>query len=417
MEERLLRAAANVSYLARASLHIDSDVIAIEKSDLSSFFIANDYDTLHLPIFSMFISLSEENYAKVVKNRDKVKLHFKLQRSFGMHGVEQEKKELIFNRMFKIYTTDARPFLEESRLGINAALSTSNDDLKDETNNLTKSENMLEITAFTDDVTNNSYVINEVLSSANMTDAVGVVLGRPSYEEILMEPLDNKSTYSEVLIPPYTTVANIDYLHNQYGLYETGYIFFAGLDRTYLISKDRKCRAKEKDEYEKVIIRVSKDDTADSIVDGSIKDEDAKVYYVRVAPMTVQAEALAITNNAINGNKKQFVYPMTGAMKTAEEGENNGAVNRQVLANRYNSKFVHTEAENNLKQNNIRLTIPVSGVDIDALTPNKEFVVKFDDSKAQKEIGGTYRLVTSQFSFKPSGEKTYLVDGILVLTK
>lgn len=417
MTDEETRNVASVSYKATISLHIDSTEIMIEKSDISSFYITNDYDNLNLPMFQLFVALSESDYAKVVADRDKVKLRIKLQKKQGVYGVEQEKVSTVFNRMFKIYITDARPFLEQDRLESIGTMGSSNDNLDDDNDNRNKSENVMELFAFTDDVTNNSYVINEVLSSANMTDAIGVVLGRPSYEEILMEPLDNTKSYSEVLIPPYTTVSNLNYLNEQYGFYKTGYVFFAGLDRTYLISRGKKCKAKEPDEYEKVIIHVAKDDSDDSFIDGSLQDDDKKVYHVRVQPIVVRAEDISITNNAINGNKKVLVYPMNGKLETVESGLNNGAVNREILANKYGNAFMGGSMESKLAENDVMLTIPVTGVDIEAFTPNKEFIVKFDDSKAQKAIGGTYRLTLTSFDFKKETEDNLLVNGTIVLKR
>jgi len=253
------------------------------------------------------------------------------------------------------------------------------------------------------DVNATTKISNLILSSCNMTDAAGVLLSSSGVKKLLMEKVNNKTKYSEVLFPPYTTIATMEYLQSQYGLYKYGHLLFFDTDTTYLISRDKKCRAKRKNEYAKVIIKVPKVGGENGKTSGSIDDEKKKTHYIRVMPENVIVDNDSIVNNVTEGNKKALINPMKDKVtKISTDTEQRGSTSYEIIYDKYNSEFADDRIKTQLEEKNIIIQISFESIDVDIISPNKEFILKFDDSAIQKELGGSYRL--RNFSYALSKE-------------
>lgn len=414
MSDEELQKLSNVGYYPTISLHIGADTYEIEKAYVQGFSIVKEFETLNNPLINLRLLINRETYYKVVESSKDLKVRFKLEKEYVIEGNPSSKKSKCFNKLFSAVVEDARPFLEnaKTRAATNDSVMNIGGHVEDAT---TPGEFSLDLYLYTEDMANNKNICNYVLTNANMTDAAGVVLGEAGYKSILMEPLSNDSSYSQVLLPPYTTTVSLKYLDAQYGFYDTGYIFFADIERTYLISRDKKCKAKEPDEYKKVIVLIGKDDTGNAVKDSSMTDDDKKIHYIKIPPSVVNATNLSMNNNLIYGNQKTLIYPNTGSKVTAKGGDNQGKVIKQMLSNKFNNKFVGPAIESSLNENNNVLTLPIGAVDYTFITPNKEYVVKFEDTKAQKAMGGSYRLTAVVFMFNRADEGAYMISGSMTL--
>ncbi len=412
-----LKDQSSIKYIPTFSIHIDDYVYEPKTSDVIAISIVNDYDELNVPVVKLEAALPQEIVEKMTLARDKAYVRLKLKSSTMVTGSKQAKSANVFNKIFKIYIDDIRPYIEKATNTTSKNKSSLNMSSDNEGDSISKNDNIVKLFLFTSDVNKNSKILNVVLSKASMTDAVGVVLGKAGFSKILMEPLSNTTEYSDVLLPPYTTIGNLKYLQNQYGLYKTGFMYFAGLDRAYLLSKSGKCKAYEKGEYKKVAITVSNADDGNSVTANSYADDKGKTYHLMVSPYNMDMKSYSIVNNGINGNKKELVNPKNGGSTKITEGETNGTANLEVLVNRYANKYADEELTNSLQENDVELQFTVTDVDIKAMTPNKQFVVKFEDSKTNKLYGATYRLLKTVTTLVRTDEEEHSVNMQFTLRK
>ena len=74
-------------------------------------------------------------------------------------------------------------------------------------------------------------------------------------------------------------------------------------------------------------------------------------------------------------------------------------------------------AKSEIESRGTVITITVTNVDIAAFTPNKEFIIKFLDTKVGQGISGSYRLSKASYEFNHNGEQGFNISATLTFKK
>jgi hypothetical protein len=156
--------------------------------------IERDYENDFFPVIRLDLSLNTELYHKVIKNHLSVKFHLRLQKyEYDSNSVLKFKRD-VFNETFIVFLDDNTPFLDKS--------------LYDESQKLTSNVNTPGMTPITvggndiafylfkeHDMMYSKEIINTVLTSANMTDAIAYLLSALGFMKTLMTPMENRTNY------------------------------------------------------------------------------------------------------------------------------------------------------------------------------------------------------------------------------
>lgn len=203
-----------------------------------------------------------------------------------------------------------------------------------------------------------SKVVNAVLSSTNMTTNIGYICGQCGISNILMSPLSNRKTYNEFKITPINAVDQIKNWIVNYKLHNAGTTLFFDLDRTYILSKEIKCTAWRQNEYKTVHV-LSLNQYSDSLASGSgyYSNSKEKYHVIEIPPNSMQTAT--ITNLPYNVQ--------------------NGRMNQTIM-------------------------FYTNDVTLEALTPNKLFIIDVQASSAKKRINGKYRMLRYSVEFEPGGD-------------
>jgi hypothetical protein len=101
------------------------------------------------------------------------------------------------------------------------------------------------------------------------------------------------------------------------------------------------------------------------------------------------------TKDALEGNNVSFVDPKNNETTNVEgAGEQNGSGNSRIMEDNYNNEFNKSTVLSEVVESSKVATITLYDYDDDAMTPNKEFVITFDDSELSNR-NGFYRLLES----------------------
>ena len=172
------------------------------------------------------------------------------------------------------------------------------------------------------------------------------------------ELLTNRQTYSEFKIPPINAVDQLKNLIVNYKLHDKGTVLFFDLDQTYIISKEIKCTAWKAQEYKTVHV-MSLNQYSNTLASGSgyFKNTKEKYHLIEIPPNSVQTAKVT-----------------------------------DLPASVYNGRMNQT------------ITIYTNDVIMEALTPNKLFIVDIQSSSAKTDINGKYRIMRYSVDMENGGD-------------
>lgn len=215
------------------------------------------------------------------------------------------------------------------------------------------------------------------------------------------------STYHDIITPA-NSFKNIIYgLQDIYGLYNTGVVLFYDYDRTYLLSKDHKITAIEKNELKYVNITIYEKGELKSSYEGSyITDNE---YYINciIEPSTSDNTQLI---------KEKFgdtVYSISSYNNEHETYKSsiNGDdwVSPVVLDNKVGNNYIMNSYIYDVEESLNTMTISFPTANINYLTPNKVYNIKCEisNSVASEKYSGIYRLSSVEVIFKKEGSSTF----------
>ena len=330
----------------------------VPPSQIACIKIEKNYDMMNYPFFYVGVNLPGWLYMEVVKNSKN--LHV----TMDLHAM--------------LYRTDfnekmANPTTESQVKGKFIALIAVDTPVMDETMKLQVEK---DIGAYKKSYTFNEYyfaefilyneaaykakstIVNAVLSSANMTSIVAFICKKAGISNILMSPLSNRKSYTEFKIPPINAIDQLKNLIVNYKLHDKGTVMFFDLDRTYILSKEIKCTAWRKQEYKTVHV-MSLNQYSNSLSSGSgyYRNSKEKYHLIEIPPNSMQTTKVT-----------------------------------DLPASTYNGRMNQT------------ITFYTNDVTMEALTPNKLFIVDIQSPSAKTDINGKYRIMRYSVEMENSGD-------------
>lgn len=379
---------------------LGSETIKVEPSHINSILIEKDFDNDYFPVFRVATMLDTTVYKRIVANKLTVRFRFRMQKYIYDSNNDLTVKKDVFNSLFCIFLDDNTPFLDEStREQTKEAIDV------DKTPQSIGSEEQVFYLFKEKDIMSTQTITNAVLSGVTMTDAVVYSLASRGISNVLMSPLDNKAQYDEVLLPPYTLFGAMQYLEAAYGFYQRGVMLFFDIDRIYFIKQYSLCTAWAPQEYKKTIFNIKKTINPDNLSPGSYENTEEKNYFINVIPTDITMSNPSVINDLTDGNKLIIVTPSTGKIvKVNPDTVQVGNGSYKVLVDKFNSQFaIETERYKRDETGSI-LQLNIGDFDIDAFSPNKEFMFTFEDANINKNYGGPYRISQASFIFTKQGD-------------
>lgn len=382
-------------------LSTEIDPINIDKNHITSIYIEKDYENDHFPILKVNISLDTELYYKILDDKLNVKFHLRLQKIIKTDNNEYNFKNDVINDVFCPFIDDDTPFLnkdmyEKTKETENANVSMSNK-FNEYTFYLFKET----------DLNNSKKIINNIITEANLTDTITYCLYSSNIKNVLMSPLINKKIYKEILLLPISTLMNLLYLEQQYdGFYNNPALVYFDIDNIYIIDSGLESKAFRKQEPEQTVFTVHHSTNPDSFSSGSLELKDEKKYVININHNSITMNSRSIISDQIDGNNFIVINPNTGENSTIKsKATQRGEGTYKVLINKFNNKRINDYLIKRKKEESNILNTIISNIDIDSITPNKEFLFIFEDQNINKKHGGKYKLIKNICFFVKEGEE------------
>jgi hypothetical protein len=256
------------------------------------------------------------------------------------------------------------------------------------------------------DLLNTKMHLNTIIEESDMATALTYCLTAGSFSKILMTPIENTIMYKEILLPGLTLLGTLKYLDSQYGLYSRGSLIFFDLDAIYIIDRNPKCTAWRQGEYFQTVFNINSSVNPVYLSPGSYDNEHERRHYINVPLDAINMFNTSVTNDQIEGNHIYIVNSLSG--KTTDIKSNapqRGDGTYKVLFNKYNNEYAAKAEAYRRNENGNIIQINLGDIDIEALTPNKEFLFTFEDLVFNRDHGGSYRIIKSTMVLAKQGEE------------
>ena len=386
-----------------------------------------DWDNNIYPLFSITMMISPKIKEFISFRRDEVKFHIKLvelEYDIDRSATEPQSVTEIFDKIFIPNIAEPIPFMDVALYeeSINALKQRSTvqgpNDLGD--NNYAADNTEMVTYYFYDehDLNDSKKVVNEVYASANIPTTVADLATRCGFNKILMSPIEKTEEIPQLVIPPQNFINIFDYLTEIYGMYPTGVTTFFDYRCLYVLNKSGHPNALEKGEFKTTIFLVKKSNDSANGMAGTILSNEKKEYYFYPDPRKMEMQNPSTQNDHIYGNNLTYIASQANSHSNVKgAGAQRGDGISRVESNPNANEFTKSQYANTVSENNVKMRIPLFDVKMDALTPNKEFLVQWEDSTVDGTYVGLYRPTKVEYVFNKDGDNLCITAMLNMVKK
>ena len=395
-----------VQYRYRVSefiIMVGGENIKLEPMQIVGMTISEDFETDIFPVFKVQITIEPEVYIKMVKNKDKVKFKVRVQK----YSTDQStgKKSLYTDYINDIFTV----FLDDTDSNYDEKLTKQKrktDGIGDRDVSMHLLNEKIDLFLFKEEyVVNIKKRINFIPKSINMITTIAYIMTESGISGALVSPLDNRKTYSPLMLPALNTFKLLQYLDYNFGFYKNGALIYFGLDRPYILNYKKGCTAWSGGEWKETVFIILESSNEHNKMASAIIRGGEQKYYINAQRKDVNATNASISNNAIGGSDAYVINADQQSVNTVASGAKTrgGAAQTRVINDTQNEFIGQTFAAQQAASSTI-ITVSVTNVDLSAFTPNKDTSFIFEDSVANSQYKGHYHLANGYYKFIKEGE-------------
>lgn len=388
----------------------DGSTDTIPAKNINHITLSKNFFDLYLPIFILNCNVDYELYKRINKEKPKYKIKIKkFNIASNAYEIEEERilsRNFIDNIFQNVNETDVTPNLYEN------ILKEKNENREDERPSVEKDAMQMELILFKENSLSDYRTVTDVIY--NRTSIINVIMALlmdANQSNCLISYPDNRSVYDNIIIPnDLTLIGAVEYLQNIYGIYNTGLCLFNDLNKLYLLNKNMECNAYQRQEHKIVYIQFEDATKAEGNIYGMVEDDRYKRYkIVCQSHPIISSNETQISNLAYD--EILMIDTFTGSKQYKKISKNvqaNNNKNIKIIDNKYSNEYAANAMIYDINLNNNIMEIEFNELDIDILTPNKEYYIDFKiNDKDISKLKGIYKLVSYVAVFEKQDETKF----------
>lgn len=384
---------------------------------VNNVYIFRDYDKMIQPVLQIKMSIPPLLKKFIINKKNEVRYRLRIDTiytnepsSSNPNGDNSEISNSFINGNFVSYTNDEDNFKGEEDY---REASKNLGKLADNINNYSENVNIFLWAEGSVELLRK--LVNNNYANTNVASVLVSILNENGISNVLMSPPENKTNYSQLLIPP-TYIMNLtSFIDEKFGLYYGGTTFFYDFNKLYILNKGAtKCDASEQGEYTKILINIPDSGSkSSSKIIGVADDSKNKEYVVYAKEENVDLSTPSKSNDIVNGGNMYIVNTQTATTTEISNANDSGGTYR-LMNDNYGNTFNKGKQVSDVIENTLKLSLTIEEYDITIFTPNKEYIINF--SKADmKKYSGTYRLNSEKVIMSKKGDKLR-ISGTFIFT-
>lgn len=362
----------------------------VTSESIAGFQIIEDYEKYILPYFEMTISVPNEIYRELVKNKKTIKANFILYKHKINQVFDIDMKNTSFKKAYegtyKVIISENGPDLteEEQKLIEKSG---------EQYGQLSVVKMLLYPYNF---YTNYNQIINNVLLNVSLTDVLAYLLNKVKIKKVLLSPPAKQKKFDQFILTPIPFNKQLLRICNTYALHKKGTLIFCGLDRFYIIDKIPSCTAFSLNENKITYVIASTDNNGLNQVGGSY--ENKKDKYGVINSINVKFDE---NDEIVDKSYGSNIVSIDADGKIVKTNKKAKKINRVIVKNEGKNQVDNIKQA--YKESKHIMTIGMRDEDINMLSPNKQFIITISGAK-YKKYNGKYRIVKVAHSFEKEGD-------------
>lgn len=241
----------------------------------------------------------------------------------------------------------------------------------------------------------NQNIHNICLQKVGVVEAVVYLLSRVSDDvPLVIEPFNNSENYESLIIPPTNVSKGLDFIHTQYGLYDSGMNLYFGIEGTYLTSLDPNTMPFKNHLYLE-ILNIDDSDQREYTERVSIATDgsnDMRVYSTRQPSIN---NIDKIQNDRVGKDRVFYSYDDYFSLQARTDINSDGAYDKVRYFFNENGSKLFEEEFIHIGRVNRGFTFPIVGVNPYLITP----LTKVTVTGGYTDLNGDYLISQKAFSF------------------
>lgn len=420
---------------------IPSRKISLVPYSLVRFTKTCDYFNNSIPSYELIVKIQDQ-FLNIFRLYDKeISVNIKQKMLYGSNPNNYNQEKIIFEDSFiPFYDKNTFPSFNKTDKTVKGDPNSFGSSYKvDDTPGIITPHTIRFILLSKTDLAMRKYIHNYVLGSdskpVTTATAVGFILDQNDYvKKFIIDPSDNETTYSDLIVKPADTIKAIKQVQVNYGIYSKDLLLFFDSGFLYVLNKYSTEHSFQAKEINTVMVRI--DERADKVnpTDGSvIMENDGLIIYERVAKLSKQdnesvmgeliGDKFIYSNldsafNTVFGNKgkSSFVSPLHEVERDIPSHSDTGTkkiIDYDMLNNPFNmSSYIAGTSVG------VPVAFTLTGINCEHFTPNKRIRLNLDTPESKKLYAGTYNISSATFIYMTTEDpkRRFETFGHVILT-
>lgn len=361
---------------------------------VQNLYIEKDYDNDIMPILMMQMAMPQHIYKAIAADPYNTTFVMTVVKEINKDG-KRESRSVFIDGEFSVSMEDITPHVDENLYEKTRESAMSGDGggtIGDMHNFYTF------ILQKKDNLKSSKTVINKVLCSANMLNAVATALTLGGAKKVLMSQPDNKTSYTELILLPLQLIQELKYMNSMYGLYKQGLLVFYDFDILYILRKCANTNTFQNNEVKEVTFIIDDASSNNVLLNGSCVENN--LGYVSVSQDGFVLRSGVQTVAQYTGQNTLLIHK-DGTSTNISTNANSPTA---VVTTTSHNKYIDSETKLRMSEMECQATIEVMNIDLGMITPNKRYRITSTSSKVASLINTQFRISLVRTIFIREGD-------------
>lgn len=351
----------------------DNINVIIAKENIQTIVINREFTSKNMPTIYATILVNTELYNAIASNQETATFLLKiLKYDYSVSAISKNK---YIQDQF-VYISKIEPYAQGN----------------EDDNTEIKKDDLHRVTVglYKKDIVNNNKkkLINNIFKGNNM---ISIIHYYTSHMKMVIEPFDNNRTLPVLIIPPIDSISSLlKFLNKTCGFYNTPYVYFMDLDRTYLISTKGNILDTKDGDFNTFKLTVTDNNSSDAS-DGMNINSTKKIYSLNInSKSDIEINLNKSTDTKMNVLSGVSVDGFTST-KQIKVNKHKESGTKEKYIRLYNDNITYiNQVKADAELSAVSLIITKTDIDTSLFTPNKEYNVI--NKALNKNIDGKYFL-------------------------
>lgn len=389
-------------YEVQASITYNGKTIQIKEGQIVSMLLEKDYDSDHMPVLIVDLSLDYPINDEIKKDPSST-MQLRIDKCIGIQENNQitvTNKSLYINSVFSFVTLDYTPDALCYKKDINEL----NEKREGDYLSASTGEIKRHILVRKEDLAASKYIINAMLPNITLTEAIGPFMSEAGCRNVIMANLDNAKRYEELRVPAMPLLECLIYLKNRYGFHKEDTVIFMDFDAMYVVRMSALCTVYRNREIKNVCVCLNTPESEFDTCSGIMYS--GNMVYLNVGSDQFHRKVGGTVGDQTIGTD-YILYNENELSSDNVKVQNDRALNKNNVTVKtvkgYND-YVANQIRMRKSEEQNTFDIICTGADLSVLTPNKHYSLASNSTEISIDVCGNYRLSKQVTVFTRTGK-------------